>query len=222
MRVKAPEGKVLIKMDTRQKERYSFDDGTTIHISKGYDFNLRQDKSSMAIILDGENLPAGEEILVHHNSQEPSYEVTELNDFLTDKEILDGYKIFSIPIDMCFIYSQNNEWHPCVDYLITERIFKPYKGCLVGIEPEIVKNRMYIVKGFDVYDGEKTDLSGKVAITTDNCDYEIIFHSTDNKEHHIIRTRHRELQGIDNDTLKLVQDGELLVGIDIKTAKTLK
>lgn len=220
MNYKAKSGSILIKIDSKQKERYSFGNGTTIHIEKGFDFNLRQDKASMAEIIDGENVPSGVECLVHHNAQEPTYEVFNEN-ILTQQEKLDGYKILSIPDDMCFCYFENGEWVPCKNFLITKRIFKPYKGALVGIEPELIKNRMYVVKGFDEWDGEKTDLSGKVLVTLVNADYQIIFHTKENREESVIRTRSREILAIDEGVTKKVKEGELLVGLNHSESKPL-
>jgi hypothetical protein len=220
MNYKAKSGNVLIKMDTKQKERYSFDNGTTIHIEKGFDFNLRQDKASMAEVIDAENIPSGVECLIHHNSQEPSYEVFN-QDILTQKEKLDGFKILSIPEDMCFCYYENGEWEPCKNFLITKRIFKPYNGPLVGIEPELIKNRMYVVKGLDGWDEEKVDLSGKVLVTLVNCDYQIIWNDKNNREQTLIRTRHREILAIDNQITEMVNQGVLNVGVSPAESKPI-
>ena len=125
----------------------------------------------MAIIIDGENLPAGEEILVHHNASEASYKIDN-EEFLTPEEKKEGYKVLSIPQDMCFCYKKEGEWFPCDEFIITLRIFKPYTGRLVGLPHEVVKNRMYCVKG---------EWEGKILVTLPNCDYQIVYHDRNNK-----------------------------------------
>lgn len=211
MNLKKIMGNVLVKMDTKQKEKYNLGNGKVLYWERGYEFNRRLDYPSMAIIIDGEGLPIGGEILVHHNSTEPSYEVFN-EDFLTDEEKREGYKILSLPKDMCFCYKKNGEWLPYDNFLITLRVFKPYTGRLYGLEPAVVKNRMYCVKG---------EWEGQVLVTLVNCDYEIIWHDTENREQRLIRTRHREVLATDEGLLEKIQKGELLVGFSPKNCKPL-
>lgn len=217
--MKAIKGRVLIKMDTRQKERYDLGNGATLYIEKGYDFNRRVDKPSMAEIIDGEGLPNGAEILVHHNASEQTYEVSGV---LTQEETIAGYMVFCIPKDMCFCYRQKGKWKPCENFVISQRIFKPYKGKLVAIQPKQIKNRLYIVKGGIEWDGEKQDLSGKVCVVTENSDYEIIFHTKYNKPESVIRTRHREILAIDNKLGRDIKGGKYLIGENQKNSKKMK
>lgn len=221
--MKALKNFTLIKIDTRQRERYRLG-GTDIvlDISRGYNFNLREDRPSLAEIIDGEDLPKGTGVLVNYLAIEPVYEVLD-EEILTKHEKQQGYKIFAIPSDMCFAYFDKGEWLPCKEYLITMRIFKPYTGRLAGITPTLIKNRMYVVKGFsEGNDNEKIDLSGKVAVTLDWADYEIVWHSKDNKEQRLIRTRDREIIGVDKDALKKIKKGEYIIGLSPTTAKKLK
>src|SRR5665213_1387636 len=156
--LKAPPGMLLIKVEIHNKENIKFATGETIIIERGYDFNLRQDKPSIGVLLDGGNAPAGSLALIHHNSTEPSYEVF---DYENEKD----YKLYSLPKDLVFLYQKDGEWFPFENFVISSRIFKPYKGFLVGIESELVKNRMYIHKG---------EHEGNVCVTLLNCDYELI------------------------------------------------
>ena len=221
--LKALTGFVLIKMDTQNKAKYSLGNGNTLLIQRGYEFNRRLDYPSMAIIIDGEGLPKGEQVLVHHNASEPHYHVLEDTDMLTEEERREGYKIFSVPKDMCFCYSYKGVWMPCEHFLITLRIFKPYEGRLAGITPQQVKNRMYVINGYSEGNkDERIDLSGKVVCSFDNCDYEIIWMNTNNKEERLIRTRDREVSGIDNDMLKDLKKGIYTIGLSPPTAKKLK
>jgi hypothetical protein len=216
--MKALRGKILVKMDTRQKEKYSLTKDITIKIDRGFNFNRREDYPSRAEVIDGDGLPPGAPCLLHHNAIEKTYEIAGI---VTEEERMEGIKVFSIPVDMCFCYFENDEWVPCKNFLITSRIFKPYKGSLVGIDPEQIKNRMYVVKGLDEWDGETKDLAGKVLVTLVNCDYQIIWHSKENREETLIRTRHREIIAIDEALTKEVHKGKYIVGVTHQTAKAL-
>lgn len=219
--MKALKGNTIIKMNTKQKELYALTDEINIVIEKGYNFNLREDRSSLGYVINGDQLDEGVEVLCHYLALEPSY-LIENDTILTESERKEGFKIFSIPNDMVFCYKFEQEWHPNKGFLITKRIFKTYNGNLVGIEPELVKHRMYIEKGSIEWDGDSEDVSGKVAITTDNCDYQISWHTKTHKEESIIRTRDREVMAIDDDATKKVKKGIYLIGLTPHDCKTLK
>lgn len=218
--MKALRNKILVKVPTLQKEEYALTESTIIYLATGYDFNLRADRPALGYVIDGDNLPEGVKCLINYLAIEPSY-IVENEDILTDKEKREGYKVYSIPVDMCFCIKLNDEWTPCKNFLLTERIFLPYNGKIVGVEPQRVKNRMYVVKGNDEWDGEITDISGKVVTSLDNCDYEIIWHDTDHRKYHLIRTMHREITGIDEGMTQDVKKGKYLVGISPTNCKTL-
>lgn len=218
--MRAIRGKVLVKIDTKQKEKLAFNGGTLI-IERGYNFNRREDYPSMGGVIDGEGLPAGAEILLHHNVSEAAYNV-EGETLLTDEERAEGYRVFSVPADMCFCYKvEGGEWTPCKHFLLTKRIFKPYEGLMTGIEPAQVKNRMYVTKGIDTWDDEVTDISGRVMVVTENSDYQIIWHDKEHKEQTIIRTRHRELLAFDEGMQNDIEKGKYLVGVTLKDAKKI-
>jgi hypothetical protein len=71
---------------------------------------------------------------------------------------------------------------------------------------------MYCVKG---------EWEGQALVTLVNCDYEIVFHNTENREERLIRTRHREVLATDEGLLEKIKSGELLVGRSPKDAKKL-
>jgi hypothetical protein len=218
--MKAIRGKVLVRIDTKQKERYALEGGPTIIIEKGYNFNLREDRASMGEVVHAYDIPTGAMVLIHHNATDKTYSV-ESNDILTDEEYRNGHRILSIPEDMVFCYNEGSGWIPCKNFLLTKRIFKPYKGSLVGIQPEQVKNRMYVVSGWDEWDGKKKDLSGEVVVSLVNCDYLVIWHTKENKEDMLIRTRHREIIGLDSGLKKDIQKGKYLIGNTLKDATQL-
>lgn len=222
-------GNIIIKIDTRQKEKYNLTDDVTITIFKGYDFNLRQDRSSMGYIISSEKIPAESEVLVNYLALEPTYEVPYLELFLTEEEIIEGYKVFSIPQDMAFCYKKDNEWNPCEGYLIVKRVFKKYEGVLEGMPNEQIKDRIYIEKGM-LYDEDITskpdksdliDLSGKVCICLPDCEYEIIWHNKNNREERIIRSRHREILAVDEGMTSKLKKGLLYLGLNAIDCKPL-
>lgn len=227
---KALRGQVLFKVDTRQKETLSLTDDITISISKGYDFNLRVERSSRGICIDGEGIPEGADICFHHNATDATFQVPPQH-FLTQEEVLAGWGVYNADCDSVFIYRVNGVWHPYKNFLITSRIFKKYVGAMVGVPTEQIKNRLYVVSGTDrieqnisakEYKEPINDLSGKVIVVTENSDYQIIFHDTDNKEYSVIRTRAREVLAIDNELTERVNNGEYLVGITEKDAQPIK
>lgn len=220
--MRAIKGRVLIKMDVRQKEKVELGStGILLYVEKNYNFNLREDKSSMAVLIDGIGLKEGVKCLVHHLSSEPSYLIND-ETLLTKEEYLEGYKVFSIPEDNVFCYSEDGvEWQPCKNFLMTSRMYKPYKGTISGIPNERVEGALYIDKGFDYEGGEEKDLSGNVAMVTPNSDYEIIFVDELHKEHRVIRTRNREIQAIHHNLTDKVKKGEILVGTSDVNCKAL-
>ena len=203
--LKAPPGMILVKVEMHNKENIKFASGETIVVERGYDFNLRQDKPSIGIMVDGGDAPAGSLVLIHHNSTESSYEVF---NYENEKD----HKLYSIPKDMVFLYRKDGEWFPFENFVISSRIFKPYKGILIGVDGSVVKNRMYIHRGLH---------EGNACVTLVNCDYELIFY-IDGKENRIIRTRTREILGIDVELTELIKKGEYEIGLNTSEAKKLK
>lgn len=218
--MRALRGNLIFKIDTKQKEKYALTKDVTIHIERGYNFNLREDRAAFGYVIDGEGLPSGAMLLCNYLALEPTYEITN-ETILTDAEKSEGFKVFSIPLDMAFCYNNGDGWKPCKSYLITKRIFKPYTGNLQGIEPELVKNRMYVEKGIVEWEGESEDLSGKVVVSLENCDYEIIFHTPDHREHRLIRSMDREIIAIDEGITDKLIKNKYLVGHSKQDCKYL-
>lgn len=213
MMLKAPSRNVLIKIQLDNKEIYIFDNGNQLVISKGFDFNRRKDSPSFAKVVDGDNIPKGAVCLIHHNASHDSFKVFGVK----DDEGKTINNLFSVAEDMVYMYKEEGkDWMPYKDFLITYRIFKPYLGILTGIEPEQVKQRLYIRKG----NIPNYEVDGKVLFVTPFSDYECIFHEN-GKETSVIRTRSREVLGIDLDLTRRVLKGEYLIGNNLQTAKIL-
>lgn len=202
--LKAPPGHYLIVVEMKNKQSVTFDSGAKIQIERGFNFNLREDNPSIGVLLDGD-APFGSAVLIHHNAAQPSYKIyNEIN-------AQNGFELFSIPKDMVFMY-YDKEWIPFPGFVMASRIFEPYVGNLSGMEASQVPNRMYIHKGVN---------EGSVCVTLINCDYEIIFF-VEGKEKRIIRTREREMLGIDHDLTEKVKNGEYLIGLNPRESRKLE
>ena len=215
MKIKALKGKVFIKIDTKQKEKYRLaDTDTVIYIEKGYSFNQREDRASMGYVIDGCGLPSGAKCLVHHHTVESGAEL-EIDGVLTAKEKEEGFKVYCIDKNTVFMYEDKGEWLPCEDFLITKRVYELYKGTIEGVEHEKLLI-MYVVKGYsELYGGERINLEGKYVNVLVNADYEIIYHDTDNKPHSKIRTRSREILAINNEAEDKIKKGEWAVATNL-------
>ena len=212
----------IIKINVKQRETYAFENGTEIFQATGYEFNLRKDRGGRGYCVSCDGIPKGAQILVNYLAMEASYDMPYQREILTEEEIKEGFQLRNIPQDMIFCYMENGEWQSFGQVLITKRLFREYKGPLVGIAPEVVKNRLYIVKGKDTWDGEEKDLSGLVCAVTLNSDYEAHFHNEQHRPDSVIRTLHREIEAIDYGLTKEVEEGKLLVGHSLQDAKPLK
>ena len=130
-------------------------------------------------------------------------------------------KYFSIPEYECFAWKdKSGKWNPLKNFEFALRVFRPYEGFITGIEPEVVKDVLYVTTGA---------LKGNVVNVLKASDYEIVFQNENGREGNLIRFRHSEDEDFDreevicinHDLTEKVNDGKLLVGIEIKDAKTI-
>lgn len=219
MKLKAPKGRVICRVDMEKKNQHSFTDGTTIYIGRKYNnLNRRETEPVNCEVIDGEGIPEGAEILVHHNALHDTYKIFDYEK-LSGESAASDIKYFSIEENRCYLWREKGgQWQPLKGFATALRIFKPYKGVLEGIPPTLIKNVLLITSG---------ELSGKVCHTLIATDYEIIFQGDDNREARVIRCRHyegeelqerEELTGVDEEMTRLVHSGELLVGLSISDA----
>lgn len=218
--LKATKDRVVIKIDLESKNQHKFADGTVIRIERQFDnFNRRYTEPVNCIVIDGGIVKADSEILIHPNAVNESNRIYNYKG-LTE-ELSSDIKYYSIPEDQCFAWLNGGEWLPLKGFTFALRVYKPYNGSLVGIEPTIIKDVLYITTG---------DLKGNVVHTLKSCDYEIIFMNTDGREGRLIRCRHfedeeherEEVVAISHYLTEQVNNGELIVGISTTTAKQLK
>lgn len=222
MALKHVHGRVIVYCDLESKNSHRFEDGTEIRLARGYNnFNRRQSQPVNAVVISSDCIPNGSEILINHNSL---HETNKINDYipLSGAETSTSIRYYSLPIDDCYAWwDENGELKPMKNFEFGLRVFKPYKGAIQGIEPELIKDVLYVTTG---------NLKGKVVNTLKAVDYEIVFQNRNGVEGNVIRFRHsdtenlekEELIGINEELTKKVLNGDLFVGIEIKDAKSIK
>jgi len=220
MKLKAPSNRVIIKVDLESKNSHTFKDGTKIKLERVYDnFNMRYVKPVNAEVVDAKDIPEGSEILIHHNATHDTYKI--FNYQRPTAEASSDVQYFSIPIEECFMWrkEKGSSWNPLNNFITGLRIFEPYTGILQGIEPSLIKNKIYVTSG---------ELTGNVVGTVISSDYEIIYQDDDGTEGKIIRLRYypegndrNEVISIEHEMTNKVINGELLVGYNISDAAKL-
>lgn len=215
------EGKVIIQIDLEGKNSHKFSDGTKIRIERQYNnLNRRETEPVNAIVISGEGMTEGMEILIHPNACIETNRITNYKN-LSGADIDSNIKYFSIPEEMCFAYREDDEWVPLKPFEKALRVFKPYTGIMEGIAPTKLKDTLYVLTG---------RLKGKVVATMKACDYEVIFMDVTGREGRLIRfrpdgdeKRNKEPEAIASlpiETRK-VKQGELLVGLSPQDAKPI-
>lgn len=219
MKLRAPNERVIIKVDLESKNTHTFEDGTKIRLERVFDnFNMRYVKPVNAIAVDGCGIPEGSDILIHHNATHDTHRI--FNYLPPTKDASSDVKYYSIPERECFFWREqgSEQWNPLNNFVTALRVFKPYEGTFEGIEPELLKEKLYITSG---------ELSGNVCQVVKAADYEIIFQGDDGREKNLIRTRHyenefndrEEIVAIDHELTEKVNNGTILVGYNKKDAK---
>jgi len=209
-------GRVVVKIDIDSKDSWTFEDGTKIEYKRRFNnFNTRETNPVNAIVISGENIIAGAEILIHPNA------IHDSNRIFNYKDSNDSIRYYSIHNDMCFAWHDGNEWQPIAPYEFALRIFKPYEGLIANIEPEQIKDVLWVTTG---------ELKDKAVKTLIACDYQIVYQGKNGREQSLIRFRpfgdeekKREEEAIcilDYITEKVLS-GKYLVGITISDAKQL-
>lgn len=220
MKLKAPENRVIIKVDLESKNSHTFKDGTKIKLERQYDnFNMRYVKPVNAEVVSAKDIPEGAEILIHHNATHDTYKI--FNYLRPTEEASSDMQYFSIPIEECFMWrtKKGSTWNALNNFITGLRVFEPYKGILEGIDATLIKNKIYVTSG---------ELSGNVVGTVISSDYEIIYQDDDGTEGKIIRLRYypegndrNEVISIEHEMTNKVKNGELLVGYNVSDAKKL-
>lgn len=216
------EGRVVVKLDIENKNYHTFEDGTKIRRERLFNqFNRRIAQPVNCIVISGEGIPKDAELLVDHNA---FHETNRINDYknLFESEDSDRVRYFSLERYECYAWRVGNEkWNPIYPYEFALRVFKPYTGVLENIEPELLKDTLFVTSG---------SLSGNVVKTLKGCDYEIIYQNTSGREGNLIcfrpmgddkRKLEEEAICILHELTDKINNGEYLIGYEIKDAKQL-
>jgi hypothetical protein len=102
-----------------------------------------------------------------------------------------------------------------------ERVYKPYRGMMTGVEPSIIKDVLYLTTG---------EFMGKVVHTLKASDYEIIYQGQNGREDRVIRVRHfpdevnerEEIIAVSEELTNQVLSGDLIIGLEPSKARTIK
>lgn len=216
------EGRIVCKVDMENKNSHRFESGLTIRRERKFnEFNRRITEPVNVIVISGEGIPKGAEMLVDHNAL---HETNRINDYKNSFEIhgSDRIRYFSIETYECYAWRiGGGKWQPIPPFEFAFRIIKPYKGIFHGIEDEVLKDILFVTSG---------ELKGSVVKTISASDYEIIYQEMNGREGHLIcfrpfgnpkKNMEEEAIAILHDLTEQVNNGELLIGYEIKDAKKL-
>lgn len=222
LKLKAPKGKIIIKVDLESKNTHRFIDGTELRLERGVEnFNRRETQPVNGIVIDGEWIPENAQIVIHHNALHDTYRIF---NYQSPTEQNLNIRYYSIPDGYAFFWKMPGEinYKPCINFAFALKVYKPYKGAL-QITPAWVKRRLYLLTG---------EYEGKACITLNAVGYPCIFQGDNGREETIIVCRNYESRNLDMDRQEIIsQDpyvtdkiisGEYLVGQSAETAITLK
>lgn len=219
--MKHVEGRIIVKVDHEYKNSHKMENGEVLRLERGWNnLNRREVSPVNAIVVSGDSLQQGAEILISHNAVHETFRITN-HGHLSGQKIADRIEYYSIPEDNAFLWLDGKTWKPLKGWATGLRVFKPYDGVLQGIEPTKIKDVLYITSG---------ELKGKVCITLRASDYQIVFQDTNGQENNIIRLRHfegeendrEEIIAIRPDLTELAKSGKLLLGLSTSDCKPLK
>lgn len=210
-------GRVIVRVNLESKNYHTFEGGGTIRRERNFnEFNRRITQPTNAIVISGNNIEKGSEILISHNA------VHDTNKIFSYQSRSRDVQYFSIPEYDCFAWrDKDGQMRPMENFEFGLRVFKPYQGMILGQPPTQIKDVLYITTG---------TLKGNVVHTLKASDYQIIYQNTDGREANLIRVRHSENEGFDREEIQAISHsltdnvirGTLLIGLTEKDCKTLK
>lgn len=223
--LKAAEGRVLLSVNMDTKNWHTFSHGQTIRHERGpNNLNYRETQPVQGEVIDSAYIPKGSVVAFQHNAAHPYYQIFNYTP-LSGDDIASDIRLFSIPETACYLYRPpgGDSWLPLEGFATALRVFRPYRGLILGIAAEQLKDKLYITSGH---------LSGHVVQTLRACDYQIVCMGLGGQEENVIRLRHWENPQLDKDNREevimvdhyhtdLVKLGALHVGITACDAKPL-
>lgn len=212
-------GRVVVKVNLESKNSHRFEDGTEIRLARGFDnFNKRETEPTNAIVISSDYIPQGSEILISHKALHDSNKIFDYNNNPAEYSDI---RYYSIPEGDCFAWRDGDGvLQPLKGFAFGLRVFEKHGGVLVGIEPTLIKDVLYVKTG---------ELKGNVVHTLKACDYEVIFQGASGREERIIRFRHFENEDndreevicINHEMTEKVMTGRLMIGLSPSDAETV-
>ncbi len=220
-KLKHTEGRIIVSVDIEAKNYHTFAGGIVIRRERQFDnLNRRETEPVNGFVISAKYIPEGSEVLIHHNGVTESNRIYNYKK-LSGEETSSDVKYYSILEDQCFFWREDEEWIPIAPYETALRVFEPYKGFMVGIDPKIIPNILYCTSG---------RLKGKALLTVKASDYEVVFQDIDGREGRMIRfrpdgqkgKREPEAIAIMEALTKKINKGELLIGLSATNCKPLE
>ena len=223
MPLSAPKDRIICTIDLQKKNFHSFSNGHVISLRRQVDnFDRKHTEPCQAICINGgsSGIPAGAEVLCHHNSAHETYRI---NNYVSvsGNYIAEQVYHYSLPESQVYLWRTDGDWQPLFGWATALRVFKEYKGILHGIDPKPLKDTLFITSG---------ELRGICVHTVKAADYELVFRDRNGQEKQIIRCRHyeddpnnnrEEIIAINADITKKIWDNEYLVGVRLSDARKL-
>ena len=215
--------RIVVKVDMENKNFHTFQDGTRIRRERAFnEFNRRITQPTNVIVISGEGIPKDAELLVDHNAL---HETNRINDYKNTFELAESDRVryFSIPYYECYAWRKDTpEWTPIWPFEFAMMVYKPYNGLMTGIEPEELKDTLFVTSG---------NLMGNVVKTLKGCNYCIIYQDTNGRENYLIvfRPNGNSKTGLEEEAIAIlhheteqVLKGNYLIGYSISDAKPLE
>lgn len=214
-------GRIVIRVNMEEKNYHSMSNGQVLRLERGWNnLNRREVSPVNAVVVSGEGIKKGAQIIIHHNSVHETYRLTNHGE-LSGQKIADRIEYYSIPETQAYFWLDGEEWKPMRGYATGLQVYEPYKGILLGIAPKLIKDVLYITSG---------ELKGKICITVRAANYCVVFQDIDNRERQLIRCRHWDDEDNDIEEIIAIHDqytndvnkGKLHLGYSPSDAKPLK
>lgn len=214
--IKSVKGKIVVKLDLDSKNSWQFENGMKIRYERNFNnMNRNYTQPVNCIVIDGEGITKGSEILVKPNAIHDSYRIFDY------KQEYGNVRYYSVNPEFCFAWHNGCEWIPFGVFDFALQVYQPYEGVLHGIESKMLKDYLYVTTG---------KLKGYVVKTLVASNHKVTFQDINGREGNIIKFRpfgdkNRRMEAealyIDNNLTQKVNNGKLLVGTDISDARKI-
>jgi len=149
MNILAMPNRVLVKVPMDLKEFYQLADDVKLFWPRWINnFDGREDNPVNGVVVNGEGLEEGVEVLLEHNATHESNEI-----FDSDYPLEPNFKLFSVAVTEVLLwrYKYDKEdklkgWQLYRNVMIVSNLFIHRKSIII-LEPEQIKNRVFVLRG---------------------------------------------------------------------------